>query len=255
MCLLQTSIYVLAVPSETSFLNGIEGDNRNNMFGLISVTISNTFWIPAVPFLFCDDDAVEFGIDLLLLDFNSFWPRVHAQWFSNWVAPIKLEYLERRTQESMFLKGPKWVYHAAELENHWLLCKHEWIPPGNYCIKSLSPCWPLLRSPRIMAFVCRCSAVVKVAWSGVIFLTVFICFQYFFFPSNKWAFMTVCKYLFCWPPEAWCHFLPNGFCGLVVCNTNSGNICVLGYIFAYFFMANIGFFRFFYIHLGMSIIS
>lgn len=77
----------------------------------------------------------------------------------------------------------------------------------------------------------------------------------FFSPSNKWAFMTVCKYLFCWPPEAFCHFLHNGLCGLVVCNTNSGNICVLGYIFADCFMANIGFFRFFYIHLGMSIIS
>lgn len=76
-----------------------------------------------------------------------------------------------------------------------------------------------------------------------------------FFPSNKWVFMTVCKYLLYWPSEALHHFLHNGLCGLVVCNTNSGNICVLGYIFAYFFMANVGSFRFFYIRLGMSIIS
>lgn len=212
------------------------------------------FWFLLFQFLFCDDEAVEFGIDLLLLDFNSFWPRVHVQGFSNLVALIKLEYLERRTQESIFLKGPKWVYHAAELENHWLLCKHEWIPPRDYCIKSLTACWLLLRSPRIIAFVCCCSAVVKVAGSGVIFLSLHL-LSLFFSPSNKWVFMTVCKYLFYWPSEALHHFLHNGHCGLVVCNTNSGNICVLGYIFTYFFMANVGSFRFFYIRLGMSIIS
>lgn len=56
-------------------------------------------------FLFCGDEAVEWGASLLLLGFNSSWPTVQLQWFLDLVAPIKSECLGQRTQPSILWKA------------------------------------------------------------------------------------------------------------------------------------------------------